>query len=204
MTARDLEVVHLDRDAAADIGVKSLAFHRSYCDAIRRGEKDHHWLVQRLAQFRLAHQPPAACEGLQAMLVDDPNWICSGIPDAVIEAGVDAWGRANNEIVEREASLRPEDLPDWDEGMIVAATFKAMLRAALSSAPVAPVGEGLREALEKEMFTFLSSHYVQRSDARQAEMGLTYTTAETHDLAKQAVRHLLNSIAALQNDGGGK
>jgi hypothetical protein len=72
-------------------------------------------------------------EVLRAMTVDDPSWICSGIPDTVIEAGVDAWSRANNEIVEREATLRPEELRDWDEGMIVSAIFKNMLRTALQN-----------------------------------------------------------------------
>lgn len=34
-------------------------------------------------------------------------------------------------------------------------------------------------------FNWLCSKYVQQQDARQKEMGLQYTTAETHDLAEQ-------------------
>jgi hypothetical protein len=37
---------------------------------------------------------------------------------------------------------------------------------------------------EKECFYLLSRRYVQRADDRQAEMGLQYMTAETHELAR--------------------
>lgn len=60
------------------------------------------------------------------------------------------------------------------------------------------VGEGSREAenlretiespglegLVERAFGFLCRKYVQRADARQSEMGLQYTEAETHDLAR--------------------
>jgi hypothetical protein len=36
----------------------------------------------------------------------------------------------------------------------------------------------------EQAFAMLCQKYVQRSDERQAEMGLQYTTAETHELAK--------------------
>ncbi|WP_257556498.1 hypothetical protein [Sphingobium sp. CFD-2] len=54
------------------------------------------------------------------------DWICAGIPDEVIEAGCDAWDRARQEMEDREASDQPEAYRDWDDGMIVAAIFKAM------------------------------------------------------------------------------
>lgn len=38
------------------------------------------------------------------------------------------------------------------------------------------------------LFAFLTTKYVQRSDARQREFGLQYTTAETHDLAIEVAR----------------
>lgn len=42
--------------------------------------------------------------------------------------------------------------------------------------------------LEEALFHFLCRKYVQRSDERQRSMGLQYTTAETHDLAKEVAR----------------
>lgn len=42
-----------------------------------------------------------------------------------------------------------------------------------------------RERLAEDLFIFLSRKYVQTSDSRQRTMGLQYTTAETHDLAKE-------------------
>lgn len=47
---------------------------------------------------------------------------------------------------------------------------------------------------EQEVFAFLNRKYVQRADERQKEMGLQYTAAETHDLAKEIHR---NCIAPL-------
>lgn len=38
---------------------------------------------------------------------------------------------------------------------------------------------------EQAIFEFLCRKYVQRSDARQKSMGLQYTEAETHDLARE-------------------
>lgn len=40
------------------------------------------------------------------------------------------------------------------------------------------------DVLEAELFAFLCQKYAQMADARQREMGLQYTAAETHDLAK--------------------
>lgn len=55
-----------------------------------------------------------------------------------------------------------------------------------------------REALAAEMlgleillFHFYERKYIQRSDARQQMMGLQYTEAETHDLAKETARFIL-------------
>lgn len=40
-------------------------------------------------------------------------------------------------------------------------------------------------SLEEQIFAFFEAKYVQQQDDRQQEMGLQYTTAETHDLAKE-------------------
>lgn len=60
---------------------------------------------------------------LEAIARDAPEYVCSGIPDSVIEAGVDAWGKAQNDM----ANYKPGITTDWDEGMIAAAMFRAML-----------------------------------------------------------------------------
>lgn len=47
--------------------------------------------------------------------------------------------------------------------------------------------------LSEHIFGFLTTKYVQQADTRQQEMGLQYTTAETHDLADEMAklfRHL--------------
>lgn len=46
------------------------------------------------------------------------------------------------------------------------------------------------DTLERELFDFLNTKYVQSQDARQRQMGLQYMGAETHDLAKEIVRWL--------------
>lgn len=48
--------------------------------------------------------------------------------------------------------------------------------------------------VQKDVFDFLCRMYVQRSDARQMEMGLQYTEAETHDLAKQIAKFCVAPI----------
>lgn len=58
-----------------------------------------------------------------------PDWIASGLPDEAIEAGIEAWRAADVAMEAREHSANPEDMTDWDEGMIVAAIFKAVSRA---------------------------------------------------------------------------
>lgn len=44
------------------------------------------------------------------------------------------------------------------------------------------------DANEKEIYDFLCQKYVQRADARQMSLGLQYTEAETHDLARELVK----------------
>ena len=68
-------------------------------------------------------------EELAACLVDDPNWIAAGIPDEAIEAGIAAWQAAETDMENYRSGITP----DWDEGMIVAAIFKAVARTALAS-----------------------------------------------------------------------
>jgi hypothetical protein len=49
-------------------------------------------------------------------------------------------------------------------------------------------------------FAHFSRKYVQRADERQRQMGLIYTEAETHDLAKEAATYALASLAAIEAD----
>ena len=46
------------------------------------------------------------------------------------------------------------------------------------------------EAVARDLFDFLCRKYVQRSNERQQSMGLQYTEAETHDLAKEIARFI--------------
>jgi hypothetical protein len=55
--------------------------------------------------------------------------------------------------------------------------------------------------LEQQAFDFLCRKYVQRADARQQSMGLQYTEAETHDLAKQVARFTRTQASGGANDG---
>lgn len=64
-----------------------------------------------------------------AALVDDPGDICAGISEDAIWAGVEAWQQADREMNEYVSGVST----DWDEGMIVAAIFKAVARAILST-----------------------------------------------------------------------
>jgi hypothetical protein len=65
--------------------------------------------------------------------------------------------------------------------------------------------DGLHEAVartkmtitENGLFTFLMRKYTQAQDDRQRAMGLTYTTAETHDLAKEISTFLNNNVDSL-------
>lgn len=47
-----------------------------------------------------------------------------------------------------------------------------------------------RLTLEAELFAFFQKKYVQSADDRQRSMGLTYTEAETHDLAKEVAEFI--------------
>lgn len=65
-------------------------------------------------------------------------WICEGIPDDVIEAGIEAWEIAKSEMEDREMSDTPELMTDWDDGMVVAAIYKAMVarQAMIDASPI--------------------------------------------------------------------
>lgn len=52
---------------------------------------------------------------------------------------------------------------------------------------------------EQEVFAFLNRKYVQRADERQKEMGLQYTEAETHDLAKEIHRGCVQPLLDILN-----
>jgi hypothetical protein len=47
-------------------------------------------------------------------------------------------------------------------------------------------------------FEFLCRKYIQRADQRQREMGLTYTNAETHDLAKEISNHIARYLSGVR------
>lgn len=51
-------------------------------------------------------------------------------------------------------------------------------------------GTSVTTDLELDLFNFLCRKYVQRADARQKAMGLQYTEAETHDLAREIARFI--------------
>ena len=66
--------------------------------------------------------------------------------------------------------------------------------------PTDPIPSALaaaREARVQQWFEFLCKTYVQRADERQVEMGLQYTTAETHNLAKVCAAFAAAHIEAL-------
>jgi hypothetical protein len=54
---------------------------------------------------------------------------------------------------------------------------------------------------EDAWFAFLCQKYVQRADDRQKEMGLQYTEAETHDLAKECDRFAAQRVTAAPVSG---
>jgi len=67
--------------------------------------------------------------------------------------------------------------------------------------PVAGDREALAD-LETKLFEFLVVKYVQRADARQLALGLQYTEAETHDLAKTLARFLADQwLSAKRGEG---
>src|SRR3546814_2730480 len=66
---------------------------------------------------------------LRSALKDDPDDIAAGVPEGAIEAGIDAWEDANRDM----ANYVSGETTDWDNGMIVAAIFKAVARSILDS-----------------------------------------------------------------------
>ncbi len=79
-------------------------------------------------------------DAVREALEDDNEWVCAGIPDEAIEAGIAAWRAADVAMLARDESEHPEDMADWDEGMIVCAIFKAVGRALSAT----PAQEGLK------------------------------------------------------------
>jgi hypothetical protein len=55
----------------------------------------------------------------------------------------------------------------------------------------------ISEELVERAFALLNAKYVQRADARQQSMGLQYTEAETHDLARLMARFADQVISEL-------
>lgn len=61
-------------------------------------------------------------------VMHDPDNVCAGLSDEAIFAGIDAWNAANADMENYVSGVTI----DWDEGMIVAAIFKAVARATLA------------------------------------------------------------------------
>jgi hypothetical protein len=87
--------------------------------------------LPRLASERPATSDHALRDALDALMVHDPNWVCAGVPDDAVEAGIIAWDAAKKDL--EDENYIPAETADWDEGMIVCAIFKAVLRAALNN-----------------------------------------------------------------------
>jgi NTP pyrophosphatase (non-canonical NTP hydrolase) len=51
----------------------------------------------------------------------------------------------------------------------------------------------MSESQIRDAFNFLCQKYIQKSDLRQKAMGLQYTEAETHDLAKEITNYISKS-----------
>ncbi len=58
----------------------------------------------------------------------------------------------------------------------------------------------VESSYDEMILNFLNRKYVQRSDERQKAMGLQYTTAETHDLAREINSYIRAMIAALRKE----
>ena len=86
---------------------------------------------ERIGQLLIRSDRLAAIE---KMIIDDPNWIAEGISDDAVEAGINAWDQANRDL--RDENYIPGVTADWDEGMIVAAIFKAVCRKGLEEAQI--------------------------------------------------------------------
>lgn len=129
-----VEVIQADRDAAAALWFNTVDATDANFDIghnIRIGNSDDDKAVQAFARHRIEAQSElqATVVRLEAMLVDDPNDASAGVPEAVIEAGIAVQDRAN----EDHRNYVSGETTDWDEGMLAAAIFKAMLRSALSN-----------------------------------------------------------------------
>jgi hypothetical protein len=49
---------------------------------------------------------------LQDLIKHNPNWVCDGVPDSVVHAGIEAWDKANKDLENYVSGVTP----DWDEG----------------------------------------------------------------------------------------
>lgn len=65
---------------------------------------------------------------IKAIAADGPEDISAGVPEDAIYAGIAAWDEAKHEMENYVSGVTT----DWDEGMIVAAIFKAVGRHILS------------------------------------------------------------------------
>lgn len=111
-----------------------------------------------------------------AALDAERDWICSGIPDEAVEAGIAAWDKAKHDL----ENYTSGETADWDEGMIVCAIYKAMVP--LAPAPT-PMGEDEIEELAREC----------AQKARDAHHG-DFLNIATENAARLAIRETLRRI----------
>jgi hypothetical protein len=124
MTARDLEVVQADREAAARI--YSCFRDHDYASRIRNRTNaggDHNTVIQTLARHRLAHQPPAACEGalekvqrlIDCIKQTSANlwWVDADDPEAVACDASQAVSSLRDQIeADSKLEIAPDDKAD--------------------------------------------------------------------------------------------
>lgn len=97
----------------------------------------------------------------------------------------------DNDIFSRRFGPKFEK-PCKNQGTIGCALYKCQAanecQSGVEKSPPAPIENTTDESAEKALFDFLCRKWIPRSDERQKSMGLQYTLAETHDLAKELSR----------------
>jgi hypothetical protein len=135
--------------------------------------------IDGLNAFQAAHHRLDELRAKLAALDAQPHWICSGIPDEAVEAGIAAWDKAKHDL----ENYTSGETADWDEGMIVCAIYKAM--APLAPAPL-PMGEDEIEALVDEALRAAKRDAVSPNNAC---------------VARHAIRETLRRVPAWPGEG---
>lgn len=119
-TSPDGDAVEALRKAAQNV------LDRGYVSESIEEERSDHLALKQALSALANHSPDAGGVGEAC--------VCDGIPDEVIEAGISAWDAAKHDMENYVSGVTT----DWDEGMIVAAIYKAMIAALRPD----PRGEG--------------------------------------------------------------